>query len=101
MFLLKLNERKRRIKILTLLNARFNVKKICNQIKCEKITVYNLKKQGIIERKKRFDVGKSRTIDEKLGKILKKRLYEKRGIGLKKLTIEYKLSAPGIRRWLL
>ncbi len=99
MFLPKLNERERRIQILTLLNAGFNVKQICNQIKCGKSTVYNLKKQGIIERKKRSDAGKSRTIDEKLGKILKKRLYGKRGIGLKKLAIEYKLSAKGIRRW--
>ena len=64
MFLPKLNERERKIQILTLLNAGFNVKQICNQIKCGEITVYNLKKQGIIERKKRSDAGKNRTIDE-------------------------------------
>ena len=61
---------------------------------------FNLKKQRIIERKKRSDAGKSRTIDEKLGKILKKRLYGKRGVGLKKSATEYNLSATGIRRWL-
>ena len=77
MLLEKSNGRERRIQILTLLEAGFSVIKICDQIKCSKNTVYKLKRQGNIERKKRSDSGKSRTIDEKLIKILKKRLYGK------------------------
>ncbi len=55
MFLPKLNEEGRRTKILTLLNAGFSVRKICNQVKCCERTVYYVKKTGIIERKQRSD----------------------------------------------
>ena len=72
--------------------------KFATQIKCCRKTVYNVKKSRIIERKQRNDIGKSRTIDERMGKILKKRLYGKRGVGLKKLgnTIcQHKRSEDG------
>ncbi len=74
--------------------------KISNQFKCSKRTIYYVKKFEVFERKQRSDAGKSRSIDENLGKISKKRLYGKKGVGLKKLVSEYNLSSKNIRRWL-
>ena len=59
-----------------------------------------LKKQELLKESNDLIPQKSKTIDKKLGKILRKRLYGKRRIGLKKLATEYDLSSKGIRRWL-
>ena len=82
---------------MTLLDVGFNATQISNQLKCSKRTVYYVKKSGVFERKQRSDAGKSRSIDENLGKILKKRLYGKKGVGLKKLVFKYNLSLKNIR----